>query len=100
MQSAAAKKASMRKKQQRVLEDSFSSDEDNKKPVKNGIEGMKMDMDPNLFMSQMNLDGDDVMQSFSKIDFAQISKFRESYQLFYHFHSYFRKWGLGRKRRG
>jgi hypothetical protein len=35
---------------------------------------MSMDMDPNIFMKNMNLGGDEVMQSFSKIDFEQISK--------------------------
>lgn len=33
---------------------------------------MSMDMDPNIFMKNMNLGGDEVMQSFSKIDFEQI----------------------------
>lgn len=72
------KKATMKKKQQRVLEDSFSSDEDDKQ-INSGIGAMKInfnEMDPGMFKN-LNLGGEDsVMQSFSKIDFTAISKYQ------------------------
>lgn len=55
------KKATMKKKQQRVLEDSFSSEEDDKQNG-SGIEGMKInfnEMDPSMLMKNMNIGGGD-----------------------------------------
>ena len=36
---------------------------------------MSMGLDPNIFMKNMNLQEDDVMKSFGKIDFNKISKY-------------------------